>query len=299
MSATATATATEARTTQQLTRAQELASIISAYNEVTEQLRLSHEGLERQVRKLREELADKSARLARSERLAALGQMAAGLAHEIRNPLGGIQLFASLLEKDLGHLPEQQALAQKISRGVCALDGLVNDILDFAGEIRLQLSQVNLVELAAQSLELLAPVAREYQARVATDLPERIPVVADANQLRSALMNLLRNAFEASGVAGEISVSAGREAATNTACLRITDSGQGVPPEHMDKIFNPFFTTKETGTGLGLSMVHRIVDAHGGRIKVENLPGGGACFQIELPCEARTARQPAPMEAAN
>ena len=280
-----------------LTREQELASIIGAYNEVTEQLRLSHEHLQQQVGKLREELADKNAQLARSERLAALGQMAAGLAHEIRNPLGGIALFASLLERDLGHLPEQRALAQRISRGVGVLDGLVKDILDCAGEVPLQLAEVDPAELVVQSLELLAPLINEKQPEITTELPEDTVIIADATQLRSALLNLLRNAVEAGEAGGEICISVGRAPGREAVQISIADRGPGIPPEHLDKIFNPFFTTKETGTGLGLSQVHRMVDAHGGRIKVENRPSGGACFRIELPRRAAAQDEEAQKEA--
>ena len=280
-----------------LTREQELASIIGAYNEVTEQLRLSHEQLQQQVGKLRQELATKSAQLARSERLAALGQMAAGLAHEIRNPLGGIALFASLLERDLGHMPEQCALVQKISSGVCALDGLVSDILDCAGETQLQLDQADLTELLAQSLELLAPLINEKQVQITTHAPENAVITVDAKQLRSALLNLLRNAVEASDTGGAISLSVDPAPARDAVQISIADSGPGIPPEHLDKIFNPFFTTKGTGTGLGLALVHRIVEAHGGGIKVQNLPRGGACFCIELPHEVHPEVQRVPTEA--
>lgn len=266
-----------------LQREQDLASIIAAYNEVTEQLRLSHEQLEYQVRRLRDELADKNRQLARKERLAALGEMAAGLAHEIRNPLGGIQLFASLLEKDLGHLPEQRALSQKISSGVGALNQLVSDILNFAGEIRLQLSHTDLSVLVAECVGLLGELIQRFGSQVVIEIPSGACAYADTSRLRSAILNLLRNALEAAREGGRVKVSLcdGRE--RGTICLRIADSGPGIPPEQMDKIFNPFFTTKASGTGLGLSTVHRIIDAHGGHIRVTNSPDGGACFSVELP----------------
>lgn len=279
MTTTATTTSPQAL----LTREQELVSILAAYNEVTEKLRLSHEQLQREVRKLRDELTDKSARLARSERLAALGQMAAGLAHEIRNPLGGIQLFASLLEKDLGHMPEQLALVQKISSGVCVLDGLVSDILNCAGEMELQLAEVDLVGLVHEAVELLAPLINQKRSELVTDLPDTAMLVADGKKVRSALINLLRNAVEAADRQGRIFVSLWSRDDRRSAQFCIADNGPGISEEHLDKIFNPFFTTKDTGTGLGLAQVHRIIDAHGGCIRAENLPEGGACFHVELP----------------
>ena len=272
-----------ATATQPLQREQELASIIAAYNEVTEQLRLSHERLEYQVRRLRDELADKNRELARKERLAALGQMAAGLAHEIRNPLGGIRLFASLLEKDLAQQPEPLALTRKISSGVGSLNQLVCDILDFAGDIRLQPSLLDVKELVHECVELLAAEIDHNRSRVVIEVAEDTALTADAKQLRSALLNLLRNAIDAAGNDGCVFITVSELEEREALRLRIADNGPGIPPEHMDKVFNPFFTTKETGTGLGLSMVHRIIDAHGGHIRVTAGPQGGACFVIELP----------------
>ena len=272
-----------ATATQPLQREQELASIIAAYNEVTEQLRLSHEQLEYQVRRLRDELADKNRELARKERLTALGQMAAGLAHEIRNPLGGIRLFASLLEKDLAQQPEPLALTRKISSGVGSLNQLVCDILDFAGEIRLQPSLLDVKELVHECLELLAAEIETNRSRVVIDAAEDTALTADPKQLRSALLNLLRNAIDAAGNDGCVFITVSELEERQALRLHIADNGPGIPPEHVDKVFNPFFTTKETGTGLGLSMVHRIIDAHGGHIRVTAGPQGGACFVIELP----------------
>jgi two-component system sensor histidine kinase HydH len=282
-----TTTATAPLPQTLLTREQELVSILAAYNEVTEKLRLSHEQLQQEVRKLREELAHKNAELARSERLAALGQMAAGLAHEIRNPLGGIQLFASLLEKDLGHMPEQYALVQKISSGVCVLDGLVSDILDCAGEMTLQLAEVDLVGLVHESVELLAPLINQRRSEIITDLPDSAELVVDRNQVRSALLNLLRNAVEAADQEGRISIALHSRDDQRSAEIIIADNGPGIPTENLDKIFNPFFTTKDAGTGLGLAQVHRIIEAHGGCIRAENRPEGGARFSIELPGQSR------------
>jgi signal transduction histidine kinase len=287
-----------ATATQPLHREQELASIIAAYNEVTEQLRLSHEQLEYQVRRLRDELADKNRELARKERLAALGQMAAGLAHEIRNPLGGIRLFASLLEKDLAQQPEPLALTRKISSGVSSLNQLVCDILDFAGEIRLQPSLLDAGELIHECVELLAAEIDRHRSRVVIEAADDTALTADAKQLRSALLNLLRNAIEAAGDDGCVCITVSESDERESLRLQIADNGPGIPPEHMDKVFNPFFTTKETGTGLGLSMVHRIIDAHGGHVRVTAGPQGGACFVIELPLRPPVTSAVVPQEVS-
>jgi signal transduction histidine kinase len=267
---------------------QALAAVLEEYNKVTEQLRVAHDRLEQQVRRLRDELADKNRELARRERLSALGQMAAGLAHEIRNPLGGIRLYASLLEKDLAANPRPRDLAQKISRGVCVLDGLVSDVLTFAGDIHLQPVPVDLGVLIEECLELLAPLAGRFATQAITDFQEGVTLSADAHQLRSAATNLLRNAMEAAGPHGRVSISTRLMARGRRVRLEISDTGPGIDRANIGRIFDPFFTTKDTGTGLGLATVHRIIDAHGGAIRVRNAAPHGACFEVELPVEAES-----------
>jgi signal transduction histidine kinase len=276
---------TAATTTTLRPDGQALAAVIEEYNKVTEQLRVAHDRLEQQVRRLRDELADKNRELARRERLSALGQMAAGLAHEIRNPLGGIRLYASLLEKDLAASPRPRDLAQKISRGVCVLDGLVSDVLTFAGDIQLQPTPVDLGALIEECLELLAPLAGRFATQTITNFQEGVTLSADAHQLRSAVTNLLRNAIEAAGPHGRVAVSTRLIARGRRGRLEISDTGPGIDSADLGRIFNPFFTTKDTGTGLGLATVHRIIEAHGGAIRVRNIAPHGACFEVELPAE--------------
>lgn len=281
--------------TQTLTqRERELAAIISAYNEVTEKLKVSHERLQQEVRRLREELAEKKRELARRERLAALGEMAAGLAHEIRNPLGGVQLYASLLEQEVADRAEAVALVQKIRAGVAALDRLVSDVLAFAAQTEPELAPTNLGKLVGRVLELLQPHVSTCAAEIVVDdaLCD-VWVMADATLLSRALMNLVTNAIEAVGSEGTVWISASQASrnANETEAtpergrvvVTVADDGPGVPEELRDRIFNPFFTTKATGTGLGLAIVYRIVEAHGGSIRVGPREGGGAVFQLWLP----------------
>jgi signal transduction histidine kinase len=266
-------------------RERELGAIITAYNDVTERLKESHDRLQREVRRLSLEVADKNRELARRERLVALGEMAAGLAHEIRNPLGGIQLFACLLARDLADRPQQCALAQKISKGVQTLEKLVTDILAFAGQAEPRFRPVDLPRLIDETLDL----ARATFDRIGVDVQCALPddgrdleLHADPCQLQQALLNLLQNGAESAGKGGRVEISAAREA---DKCLRITvaDNGRGIAPELLDRIFNPFFTTKDRGTGLGLAIVHRIAEAHGGSIRAANRRSGGAEFSLTLP----------------
>lgn len=265
-------------------RERELGAIISAYNDVTERLKESHDSLRREVHRLGLELADKNRELARRERLVALGEMAAGLAHEIRNPLGGIQLFACLLARDLADRPEQCRLAHKISKGVQTLEKLVTDILAFAGQAEPRFSQVNLVRLMDETLDLARATADRVGAVVtyAAANEGAIELDADPCQLQQALLNLFQNAAEAAGKGGHAEISAA-EAGDGYVRITVSDDGDGIAPDLLDRIFNPFFTTKDRGTGLGLAIVHRIAEAHGGNVRAANRKEGGAVFSLSLP----------------
>lgn len=277
-------------------RERELGAIISSYNEVTERLKRSHEELTRQVHLLRDELAEKNRELDRKERLAALGEMAAGVAHEVRNPLGGIQLFASLLERDLVDRPKLRTLAAKISSGVRTLDAIVGDILVFAGQGDVRLAPVDLAAVLTETLELVAPQQRARQTSIHVDRKQfDVTVEGHAGQLQRALINLAFNALDAAGEGGNVWITCRREPADETVDVEVADDGPGVPPELAQRIFNPFFTRKDYGTGLGLAIVHRVAEAHGGSVRVRNRPGGGAAFVLSLrpaPPPGRTAGRP-------
>ena len=269
-------------------RIDELGRIILAYSEVTEKLQQSHAQLTATVESLRRELVEKSRLLERKNRLAALGEMAAGLAHEIRNPLGGIQLYASLLSGDLRGRPElagSLALVGKIAGGVKRLDGLVGQVLQFSREMTAHAGPADLAEVVEQAVELATPAMKERQVHCTIEGPRPMPVVADALLVGQAVLNLLLNAAEAMDRPGTVEVTYSPPSGTTEAKqfhLAVRDAGPGVPPEVMDRIFNPFFTTKDTGTGLGLAIVHRIVEAHDGTILVTNPPAGGARFEIRV-----------------
>jgi signal transduction histidine kinase len=278
----ATASNSPVVTTQ---RIEELGRIIMAYSEVTDRLQLSHDQLQQTVEMLRGELSEKNRLLERRNRLAALGEMAAGMAHEIRNPLGGIQLYASLLAKDVADRADSLQLVTKISAGVKRLEGLVSQVLGFSREITANVAETDLAEVIAEAVELShnAMLAREIDC--AFDGPESLPVTIDATLIGQALLNLLLNAADATPVGGSVFVAFGAPSADSGARqfhLVVRDSGPGIPAGILDKVFNPFFTTKDNGTGLGLAIVHRIVEAHEGTISVTNPPEGGARFEIRI-----------------
>src|SRR5882762_2010227 len=179
-------------------RIEELGRIILAYSEVTEKLQLSHDRLEQTVTALREELSEKNRMLERKNRLAALGEMAAGMAHEIRNPLGGIQLYASMLSSDVKDRPASYELAQKIGGCVRRLEGLVSRVLHFAREMKIQIVECDLAEVVDDTLSLAGGAIVEKLIRISTKGPRTMNVSVDPLLFGQAMLNLVLNAVQAS-----------------------------------------------------------------------------------------------------
>jgi signal transduction histidine kinase len=276
---------TTATTASAAREVQDLGRIIRSYHEVTERLKSSHELLSREVCRLRDQLDEKNRELARRERLAALGEMAAGVAHEIRNPLAGIELYVSLLEGDLSDQPEQLELVRRIGAGVRNLEGIVNDTLSFAHGAEPTSRAVPCSEIVDRVLAQAQPRADAVSAKIEVDdhLRERA-LFCDASQIERALLNLVLNALEAGERGGCVRVADGGQTVDDR-CVRIVveDDGPGIAADQLEKVFNPFFTTKDTGTGLGLAIVHSILEAHGGWIRAGNRKDGGAAFTMAVP----------------
>jgi len=277
----------------------DLVAIIQAYNDVTERLKRSHESLAREVCRLSEELRETNRELQRRERLAALGEMAAGVAHEIRNPLGGIGLYASLLERDLADRPKEQDLVRRMSAGLKNLESIVNDILVFACDTEPEKEPVSLGKILESVIVQTAPQADALKVtvEVAPQLAS-LDLLADANQIERALINLVLNAVDAAGAGtgaegGHVRIGCGDVDHENRLCrIVFEDNGEGIAPELLNRVFNPFFTTKHTGTGLGLAIVHRIAESHGGSVSAGRADGGGAKFVLSIPsAEENTERE--------
>jgi len=248
----------------------------------------------RRYRELAETLAETNRQLEqaqeearRSERLAALGQLSGGLAHELRNPLAVIKGSAETLTRKLsGSDPITTELAGYISSEVNRMNALVTRFLDFARPHKLHQHQEQIPPLIERALKAARdrwPDTKvEVERQFATNLPE---VTIDAELIERVFTNLCTNAYEAMGAAGgklvvqAVPVSDGRRGVEIT----FQDTGPGVSPELREQIFNPFFTTKESGVGLGLSIVSKIVDDHRGSIRVTSEPGKGASFHVFLP----------------
>lgn len=260
---------------------EDLAELMSAFNETAVRLQETHAMLGAEVSRLQGELSETKGRLRRAQELAALGEMAAGIAHEIRNPLGSIKLYASMLVQDLADRPEEKSTATKIARAVDRLNAVVGDVLTFSREIRPRLTPCSAHELFSEAAEWCAPVARSMGITIDDAFLEDADrvITADRSLFHQALVNIIRNAIEAagesSGGGGVVRLSLverhvlGEDARRRRMlAFRIADSGAGIAPEIRSRMFNPFFTTREAGTGLGLAIVHRILDAHSGRILI-------------------------------
>jgi signal transduction histidine kinase len=211
---------------------------------------------------------------ARDERMQ---MMLAGIAHEVRNPLGGLELYAGLLREALVGQPERLEEVARIEREVGHLKTVVSDFLEFARRSPPRFESVELGPLCRE----VADLARAGSAaRIEVDVPAGLRVRADAGQLRRVLLNLARNAVAAARQ-GHISLAAHQEAGRVRVAVR--DDGPGVPAELREQIFTPFFTTREKGTGLGLAFVREIVRDHGGDVSVREADGGGSVFSFDVP----------------
>jgi two-component system, NtrC family, sensor histidine kinase HydH len=244
---------------------------------------------------LAEQMAETNRRLAeaqeearRSDRLAALGQMSAGLAHEIRNPLGVIRGSAEMLNQKLREAnPLASELAGYILSETNRLSALVARFLDFARPMSLELAPGNLTEVMDRALDAVHIQRPETKIRVEREYSAGLPpILMDEQLCEQVFVNLALNAYDAMEVNGgtlRVEISLAQHAGTSGVEAALQDTGPGIPPELNQQIFNPFFTTKKTGVGLGLAIVSKIVDEHHGSIRVESEPGRGACFRVFFP----------------
>ena len=234
------------------------------------------------------------------DRLAALGEMAAAIAHEVKNPLAGIEVMAGLLKRELTDHPDAQNVLADIIKEAKMANVIVQEVLAFVRPIRLQVEDIAVADVIRDAMAMAESHASlKGQVEVQVDLSEALrPIQGDPHQLRQIFTNLLTNAFEAMGGVGCIEIAAvavegddetgtAEHATGPTILITVSDDGPGIRPEVMDRIFSPFFTTKPQGSGLGLAIVRKIVDAHDGRIDVGERPGGGTVFRVTLPVRSQ------------
>jgi signal transduction histidine kinase len=229
------------------------------------------------------------------DRLAALGEMAAAIAHEVKNPLASIEVMAGVLKRQLTEQPESLETLNDIIKEAKMANAIVVEVLEFVRPIQLQVDRTSLEEVLKDSITLAEGKRRRGAVSIQTDFSPDIPeLLADPHQLRQLFSNLLANAFEALGgeghvdirtslVPGEEESAAHGEPLAPQVVIEIRDSGPGIAPDDLERIFSPFFSTKPQGTGLGLAIVRKVVDAHDGRIDAVSAPGRGATFRVTLP----------------
>jgi two-component system, NtrC family, sensor histidine kinase HydH len=224
------------------------------------------------------------ASLRRSERLAALGQLTAGLAHELRNPLGTIKASAEMLTKDSTRTrPEVRSeMTGYIVSEVDRVNGLIASFLDFARPLHIRPLAADLHAVIDDVVRQQSDLARSRNVRLSVRMAEGpLSFVFDPDLLKSAISNLVQNAIEASSPEQSVEIRAERR--DENVMIFVSDHGEGIQPQHLENIFNPFFTTKPHGTGLGLAIVSKIVDEHQGRINVFSEAGTGTTFEVALP----------------
>ena len=231
------------------------------------------------------------------DRLVSLGEMAAGIAHELKNPLAGIEVMAGLLRRQVPDSPDAQSLLADIISEAKLANSIVVEMLEFVRPIRLQLEQTDIGDVLHQAMTLAESKAARGEINVKLEIESGLPLIdGDRNQLCQVFTNLLTNAFEALDRRGHVRIGASLEAAihdpafaseshppTPTIVVDVVDDGPGVSADLCDRIFDPFFTTKPQGSGLGLAIVRKIVDAHDGRIDVNSTQGKGTRFRVTLP----------------
>ncbi len=221
----------------------------------------------------------------RADRLAALGTLTAGMAHEIRNPLGAIGGAAEILERDYPQDHPRREFLDILRREIVRLNAIVSKYLDYARPQAPELRPVELNEAVRAALDLVGKSAVGASIALDTRLAEALPAVrADAGQIHQVLVNLLLNAVQAMPDGGTVEIATWAE--EGVAVVEVRDHGAGLPDVPVERLFEPFYTTKAAGTGLGLHVCRRIAQSHGGRLDAANAEGGGAAFRLVLPIAA-------------
>lgn len=231
----------------------------------------------------------------RNQRLISMGEMAAKIVHEIRNPLCSMELYASMLEKEVSSA-SQQELAAGISTGIGNLNNILTNMLLFARPHRPAMRAVRLDSVVDESVRMVRPMMESKNIRV-TLSPQNCEIAGDAELLKQVFMNILINAVQAMPGGGDVGVSFTRGGEAIVVSIR--DSGVGIPADHLEKIFDPFYSTKDNGTGLGLVIASNIMQSVGGYITVDSEPGKGSVFNLAFPAGTLRHEDRAPRTTVN
>ncbi|MCM8813578.1 MAG: ATP-binding protein [Candidatus Omnitrophica bacterium] len=278
----------------QLEYLNELSGAFKAFSKGADKMKQMYTKLEKRVVYLTDELDKKNRELERAHRLAALGELAAGVAHEIRNPLCGIELSATLLQREIQPADGRHELVENIVEGVRRLDTIVSNLLTFTRDQKIQPCACELSQVIRETIQAVEFKRQKHNVRLQCRvLCGHTVLKADADQLRQVFVNLSLNAIEAMPAGGALTIVVRRQERRESmpACFVVsfTDTGEGISAAHVERVFDPFFTTKEQGTGLGLSISHRIVENHGGRMRVFSRKGKGTTFWVYVPVRPQGA----------
>jgi two-component system sensor histidine kinase AtoS len=225
------------------------------------------------------------------DRLAAVGEMAAAIAHEVKNPLAGIEVMAGLLRRRIPDSREAQTVLADIINEAKMANAIVQEVLEFVRPMRLHMEHTGVADAVQSAVQLADTQARRGEIHVKVQVPQALPhIQGDQHQLAQLFTNLLANAYEAMAGRGHVVISARTVRMDNdereAVQVEVADDGPGMPPDVADHIFDPFFTTKAQGSGLGLAIVRKIVDAHDGTIDLKTVPGAGTTIRVTLPTRA-------------
>jgi signal transduction histidine kinase len=271
----------------------EMAELVRAFNHMSDRLEERRAENQRLISELEARVAQKTRELLRADRLATLGGIAAGFAHEIGNSLNVIRGYSSLIMREMPPESPSREDCDAVKREVTRAAGLIERFLVFARARTVHPHAQPLEPILRDAVEVTGPLAAQAgvsrQVEIDPDLP---PVVADAELLRQAFLNLCVNAIQAMSSGGSLTVRARREDSSLVAEFR--DTGPGMDRETAGRVFEPFFTTKANGTGLGLAIVRQAAEAHGGSVEVESEPGQGATFRVRLPVSPTATAAAAP-----
>jgi two-component system, NtrC family, sensor kinase len=281
----------------------ELGILAASFNEMTRSLRAARRDLDALMASLEHQVQERTAalraaqdQLVRTEKLTSLGKLSASIAHEINNPLAGILTFAKLIVRTLDQGAPDEATRKTLVKNLLLVQretercsAIVRNLLDFARERPITLKDVDLNAVVDEALQLLSNQIHILNVTLDRRLGEVPPILGDFGQLRQAAVNVIMNGCEAMGRGGQLVVETAVVEGDRWVEMAFTDTGPGIPPDHLSKIFDPFFTTKERGTGLGLSVVYGIVERHGGRIELQSEAGKGTRVAIRLPLKASDA----------
>ncbi len=244
----------------------------------------------REKLKMERELQEAQLQLLQSEKMSSLGKLAAGVAHEINNPLGGILIYSSLLMEEMDKDDTMREDMGRIAEEATRCKEIVKSLLEFARQTGPTMEPIDINRAINEGLFFLENQAAFHNIEIVKELDPALPLIrGNSSQLKQVFMNIIVNGAEAMEGRGTLVVKTTARANSDSLLVEFSDSGGGIPPEHISKIFDPFFTTKEVGkgTGLGLSLSYGVIEEHHGRIDVRSEVGEGTTFVIELPCDRK------------